>query len=84
MFKREAMFKREPGYYWIRWTELVDADLAARKPGPLIAQWDGEVWWLVRSDVYRFDCEVEVLGGRLAPPQQSFLRAVPAGLAAHG
>jgi hypothetical protein len=77
------MFKREPGYYWITWSEWADADLVACKPGPLIAQWDGKVWWLIRSDIYRFDCEVEVLGGALAPPQQSVLRTVPAHLAVH-
>jgi hypothetical protein len=78
------MFEREPGYYWIAWSERADTELAARKPGPLVAQWDGKVWWLVRSDVYRFDCEVEVLDSALAPPRQSFLRPMPAALAAAG
>jgi hypothetical protein len=78
------MFKREPGYYWITWNERADADLAARKPGPLVAQWDGNVWWLIRSDVYRFDCEVEVPSGALAPPQQRVLRPVLRDVAAHG
>jgi hypothetical protein len=76
------MLNREPGYYWITWSERADAELAARKPEPLIAQWDGSVWWLIRSDVYRFDCEVEVLGGALAPPRPSFLRPVSAAVAA--
>lgn len=52
---------RTPGYYWIKWTDLADADCVARRPGPFVGQWDGKVWWLFRSDVYRFDCEVEVL-----------------------
>lgn len=78
------MFTREPGYYWIAWSERADAELAAPKPGPLIAQWDGKVWWLIRSDVYRFDCEVDVLGAALAPPRQSMLRPVPARMTASG
>jgi hypothetical protein len=56
-----AMQLRMPGYYWVTWTDLADADWVARRPGPLIGQWDGRVWWFVRSDVYRFDCEVVVL-----------------------
>jgi hypothetical protein len=78
------MFKREPGYYWITWNDRADADLTALKPGPLVAQWDGNVWWLIRSDVYRFDCEVEVLGGALAQPQQRVLRSVLRDVAARG
>lgn len=75
------MLNRQPGYYWITWSELADAELAARNPGPLIAQWDGDVWWFVRSDVYRFDCEVKALGSALAP-RQSLLHSIPANLAA--
>ena len=77
------MTKREPGYYWITWTERADADLVARKPGPHIGLWDGSVWWFVRSGVYRFDCEVEVIGSGLAPPRRSLLRSVPNTLAVH-
>ncbi|HXW25165.1 MAG TPA: hypothetical protein VEK73_10480 [Xanthobacteraceae bacterium] len=73
------MSNREPGYYWVTWTDRADADLAARKPGPLISQWDGRVWWFVRSDVYRFDCEVAVLGSLLMPAPANFAR--PAALA---
>jgi hypothetical protein len=64
---------RMPGYYWITWTDLADADWVARRPGPLVGQWDGRVWWFVRSDVYRFDCEVEVLDQIPAPDQQAVL-----------
>jgi hypothetical protein len=53
---------REPGYYWITWTKLADEDWAQRHPGPLVSEWDGKRWWITRSDVYRFDCEVQVLG----------------------
>jgi hypothetical protein len=62
---------RMPGYYWVTWTDLADADLVARRPGPLVGHWDGRVWWFVRSDVYRFDCEVEVLGEIPAPCRQA-------------
>lgn len=76
------MPKRKPGYYWIVWSEHADPALAAHRPGPLIGQWDGTVWWLIRTDVYRFDCEVEVLGSTLSPPRRSMRlpladRAVP-------
>jgi hypothetical protein len=64
---------RKPGYYWITWTDLVDADLAARRPGPLIGQWDGKLWWFVRSEVYRFDCEVKVLEEILTPPEHNLV-----------
>jgi hypothetical protein len=77
------MSERQPGHYWITWSDLADADVAARKPGPLVAQWDGRVWWFFRSDVYRFDCEVEVLGSVLAPPRQGFPQPVATRVAAH-
>jgi hypothetical protein len=78
------MFKREPGHYWVTWSELADAELVARKPGPLIGQWDGNFWWFIRSDIYRFDCEVKVLGSVLAPPQRvPSPRPVPVKVAAH-
>jgi hypothetical protein len=65
------MPRRTPGYYWVTWTNLADADCVARRPGPLVGQWDGKVWWFFRSDVYRFDCEVEVLDEISAPPRQA-------------
>lgn len=64
------MAMRKPGYYWVDWSDRAHADVAARRPGPLIGQWDGRVWWFVRSDVYQFDCEVRVVGDALAPPRQ--------------
>ena len=67
---------RKPGYYWVTCTDRADADLAEREQGPLIGQWDGKVWWFVRSDDYRFDCEVEVLGTILTPPRQNFLHSI--------
>jgi hypothetical protein len=69
--RRMSMPERSPGFYWIRWSDRADAELVARRPEPLIGQWDGRVWWLMRSDVYRFDCEVEVLSDVLAPPRQN-------------
>ena len=45
------MSTRKPGYYWVTWSELADADLVTRRPGPLIGHWDGRVWWFVRSEV---------------------------------
>lgn len=66
------MVLRTPGYYWVTWTDLADADCVACRPGPLVGQWDGKVWWFFRSDVYRFDCEVEVLDEISSPPQRVF------------
>jgi len=78
------MSQRMPGYYWVTWTDLADADCVARRPGPLVGQWDGEFWWFFRSDVYRFDCEVEVLDLILAPPRAAVSALPPAKLhAAH-
>ncbi|HTP93513.1 MAG TPA: hypothetical protein VMJ52_17345 [Xanthobacteraceae bacterium] len=74
------MSKRDPGYYWITWTDRAEPEFARRKPGPLIAQWDGSVWWFVRSDAYRFDCEVEVLGDLLPPTHRRFLRPLSTNL----
>lgn len=65
------MLLRMPGYYWVAWTDLADADWVARRPGPVVGWWDGKVWWFVRSEVYRFDCEVEVLEEIPTPPRQA-------------
>lgn len=65
------MTPRRPGYYWIKWSELADTDVARRRPCPLVGEWDGRVWWLSRSDVYRFDSEVEVIGKALESPTPS-------------
>ena len=62
------MSERTPGYYWIDWTDRADADLVESRPGPLVGQWDGKVWWFARLQAYRFDCEVKVLGERIASP----------------
>lgn len=56
------MSGRQPGYYWVTWTKLADEEVALRRPGPLVAQWDGAVWWLIRSDTYRFDSELDAIG----------------------
>ncbi|MGA2942582.1 MAG: hypothetical protein ABSE50_11160 [Xanthobacteraceae bacterium] len=52
---------RKPGYYWINWTGLADPSLATRRPGPLVGEWDGKVWWLSRVQAYQFDCDVTVV-----------------------
>jgi len=61
------MTERHPGYYWVDWTDRADADVVERKPAPLVGEWDGRVWWFVRMQTYRFDCEVRVLRECLAP-----------------
>lgn len=71
---------REPGYYWIKWSEHADADMTARRPGPLIGQWDGRVWWFACSEVYQFDCEVIVMSDALAPPQHDWSSALSVNL----
>ena len=76
------MTHRQPGYYWINWTHMADEDLASRKPGPHIAHWDGRVWWFLRTDVYRFDSEVAVLGPLLEPPHRDVPPLEPAFLSA--
>ena len=65
------MSGRQPGYYWVTWTKLADEEVALRRPGPLVAQWDGAVWWLIRSDTYRFDSELDAIGQirQLAPAE---------------
>jgi hypothetical protein len=74
------MALRTPGYYWVTWTDLADADCAARRPGPLVGHWDGAFWWFFHSDVYRFDCEVEVLDEISAPSRQAVSTLPPAKL----
>lgn len=69
------MTARQPGYYWIKWSELADTDVARRRPSPLIGEWDGHVWWLSRSDVYRFDREIEAIAKVMEPPTQRFLQS---------
>jgi hypothetical protein len=68
------MSERTPGYYWVTWTERADSELALRRPAPLVAEWDGNVWWLIRSGVYCFDCEVDVLSSVAAPARHEFPR----------
>jgi hypothetical protein len=64
------MNSRMPGFYWVEWSHLVDADVADRWPTPLIGEWDGKRWWFARMQTYRFDCEVKVLG-QIAPQQRA-------------
>jgi len=52
---------RTPGYYWVTWTELADPYLRARRPGPLVGEWDGKVWWFSKIQAYQFDCDVKVI-----------------------
>jgi hypothetical protein len=62
------MNKRKPGYYWVDWTDWADPELVNSRPGPLVAEWDGNAWWFARMPPYRFDSEVKTLGECLAPP----------------
>jgi hypothetical protein len=68
------MVQRHPGFYWVVWTDLADFDLKVRmkvtRPDPLIGEWDGSHWWFARMEVYKFDCEVEVIGQMLSAPGQ--------------
>lgn len=63
------MTQRHPGQYWIVWTDLADIELRTSRPGPLIGEWDGRFWWFARMQAYKFDCEVDVIGSRLSPPE---------------
>jgi hypothetical protein len=69
------MSARQPGYYWVCWTTLA-GEVALRRPAPLVAQWDGAVWWLIRSDTYRFDSELEVIGEIPQPVPAEFPRPI--------
>jgi hypothetical protein len=70
------MSERTPGYYWVTWTKLADEEVALRRPGPLVAQWDGDVWWLIRSDTYRFDRELVVIASIAEPVTAEFPRPI--------
>jgi len=70
------MSGRQPGYYWVTWTALADEEVALRRPGPLVAQWDGAVWWLICSDTYRFDSELEAIGEIPQPVPAEFSRPI--------
>jgi hypothetical protein len=70
------MSERTPGYYWVTWTKLADEEAVLRRPGPLVAQWDGAVWWFTRSDTYRFDSELDVVGEIPKPVSVEFPRPV--------
>jgi hypothetical protein len=64
------MVQRQPGYYWIVWTDLADLDLRNCRAAPLIGEWDGRFWWFTRMEACKFDCEVEVIGRLLGPREQ--------------
>ena len=55
------MTKRAPGYYWVEWRAGWVDDEPERRPGPLVAEWNGRVWWFTRLDAYRFASQVEVI-----------------------
>jgi len=50
---------------------LADPDLTLIKPGPLIGEWDGQVWWLNRVRSYQFDCDVRVISTLRFPSSAS-------------
>jgi hypothetical protein len=58
---------RAPGYYWVNWSKWADSELAARRPGPLVGEWDGKVWWFSRVDAYQFDCDLIVISNLSLP-----------------
>ena len=62
------MADREAGHYWVCWSPLAAEETVRRFPAPMLALWDGSVWWLPRVDRYFFDSELVVLGDRLMPP----------------
>jgi hypothetical protein len=59
---------RPCGYYWVTWSSWADQETAAGRPGPLLGQWDGKVWWFSRVDRYFFDADVTVLSDAIRPP----------------
>jgi hypothetical protein len=68
------MTTRPPGYYWIEWTERADAEFVGSRPGPLVGEWTGKVWWFTRLSACRFDCEVQVLGACVDPAQHPIIQ----------
>jgi hypothetical protein len=70
------MTKRDPGYYWVTWSGWIDEETAARRPGPQIGLWDGEVWWLVRQDRSHYDVDMKVIGELIRPPAVIVARPV--------
>jgi hypothetical protein len=61
-----SMMDRTPGFYLVEWSDLADPELAARRPGPLVGEWDGRVWWFSRMQAYQFDCDVKVISELMA------------------
>jgi hypothetical protein len=55
------MTERAPGYYWVEWRAGWVDDEPKHRPGPLVGEWDGQVWWFTRFDTYRFASQVEVI-----------------------
>ncbi len=63
------MTERAPGYYWVQWRSgWVDDE--QRRPGPLVGEWDGRVWWFTRLNTYRFASQVEVIAEWPSPVMQ--------------
>jgi len=63
------MAGREPGHYWVCWSDMADREAITNMPAPLLGHWDGKAWWFPRVDRYFFDAELVVLGERLIPPR---------------
>jgi hypothetical protein len=62
------MVTRPFGYYWVTWSSWADQETVAGRPGPLLGQWDGKVWWFPRLDRYFFETEVTLLSERIPFP----------------
>jgi hypothetical protein len=69
------MTERAPGYYWVEWRAGWVDDEPQHRPGPLVGEWDGRVWWFTRFETYRFASQVEVIAECLAPAVQPNLNS---------
>ena len=62
------MTERALVYYWVEWRNGWVDDEPQSRPGPLVGEWDGKVWWFTRLESYRFDSQVEVVAECPLPP----------------